>query len=75
MKETKPRILPRGRIALWTREQLDKLSTAELRALLANATNLNEVDVAAMCNAILSSRPNGHPRPRRRKAAATSASE
>ena len=71
MKETKPRILPRGRIALWTREQMDKLTTLELRALLANAERLNEPEVAALCNAILSARPRGHAPTRRRKAAGT----
>jgi hypothetical protein len=71
MKETKPRILPRGRIALWTREQLDKLTTLELRALLANAERLNEAEIAALCNEILSARPHGHAPARRRKAANT----
>jgi len=75
VKDNKPRILPRGRIALWTREQLDKLSTPELRALFANATQLDEAEVAARCHEILSSRPNGLARRPRRKAAATSDSE
>jgi hypothetical protein len=75
MKANPPRILPRGRVALWTREQLDKLTTLELRTLLANATRLNETDVAALCNEILSSRPNGHARTRRRKTATATVSE
>lgn len=50
-------VLPRGRVANWTREQLDKLSTDELRTLLANAQGLKESEVAALCNEILDSRP------------------
>lgn len=49
--------LPRGRVANWTREQLDKLSTDELRTLLANAQGLKETEVAALCNEILDTRP------------------
>ena len=47
------RILPRGRIAKWSKEQLDKLTTPEVRALMANAERLNEPEVAALCNDIL----------------------
>jgi hypothetical protein len=60
MKEN-VRILPRGRISQWSRERIDKLSTAELRALHANAQRLNETEVAALCSALLDARPNGHP--------------
>jgi len=61
MKESRTavRVTPRGRIAHWSREQLDKLSTLELRALLANAERLNETEVAALCTEILSARPRG----------------
>jgi hypothetical protein len=54
-------MLPRGRIAKWSKEQLAKLSTLELRALLANAERLHEQEVAALCNELLDSRPHGHP--------------
>ena len=47
------RVLPRGRISQWSREQLDKLSTPELRALLVNAERLKETEVAALCTEIL----------------------
>lgn len=50
-------VLPRGRVANWTREQLDKLSTDDLRALRANAENLKESEVAALCTDILEHRP------------------
>ena len=53
------RILPRGRVAKWSKEQMDKLSTPELRALLVNAERLNEPEVAALCNALLDARPRG----------------
>jgi hypothetical protein len=63
------RLLPRGRIAKWSKEQIDKLSTLELRALLDNAERLNEPEVAALCNEILDTRPRGRPQaPRNRKA-------
>jgi hypothetical protein len=58
------RVLPRGRIAKWSREQLDKLSTPELRALMANAERLNEPEVAALCSELLDARPRGHARVR-----------
>lgn len=53
------RILPRGRVAKWSKEQLDTLSTPELRALLVNAERLKEPEVAALCNALLDARPRG----------------
>ena len=67
-------ILPRGRVAQWSREQIDKLSTLELRALLANAERLHEPEVAAICNELLDGRPHGHP-PARRRARAAEARE
>jgi hypothetical protein len=66
MKEN-VRILPRGRISQWSRERIDKLSTAELRALLINAERLKETEVAALCNEILGARPRGHAPVRRDK--------
>jgi hypothetical protein len=54
------RILPRGRIAKWSKEQIAKLTTPELRALLANAERLKEPEVAALCNELLDARPRGH---------------
>lgn len=60
MKKIPPApILPRGRIAHWTREQLDKLSTIDLKALLANAERLQEDEVAQLCRVLLKARPRG----------------
>jgi hypothetical protein len=53
------RLLPRGRVAKWDQEKIDTLSTLELRQLLANAEQLNEPEVAALCNAALDARPRG----------------
>src|SRR2546425_13366512 len=53
-------ILPRGRVAKWSKEQIDKLTTLELRALLANAERLKETEVVALCNELLHARPRGH---------------
>lgn len=50
-------VLPRGRVATWSREQLEKLSTDELRSLLVNAQRRKETEVAALCSEILDSRP------------------
>lgn len=70
MRETRAeRILPRGRVAKWSKEQLDKLSTPELRVLMANAERLKETEVAALCNEILQGRPRGHAPVRRDKQA------
>ena len=70
MKDRGARILPRGRIAKWSKEQLDVLSTLELRVLLDNAQRLKETEVAAMCDAILDARPRGRaPAPRKKPAA------
>jgi hypothetical protein len=63
-------IVGRGRVAKWSREQLDKLTTPELRALLDNAERLNEAEVAALCSEILDGRPHGHTPARRKKRAA-----
>jgi hypothetical protein len=53
------RIAERGRVAKWSKEQLDRLSTPELRALLENAERLKEPEVAALCNELLDARPRG----------------
>jgi hypothetical protein len=49
----------RGRVASWSREQIDSLSTLEVRQLLVNAERLQETEVAAICNALLDERPRG----------------
>lgn len=59
------RILGRGRVAKWSKEQIDTLSTPELRALLENAERLKEAEVAALCNELLDARPRGRPPVRR----------
>jgi hypothetical protein len=56
LKPPKERVLPRGRVAKWNREQLDKLSTLELRALLANAERLNESEIATACQELIAGR-------------------
>lgn len=61
------RLLPRGRVAKWSKEQIDKLTTLELRALLANAERLKETEVVALCNELLHARPRGHAPVRRHK--------
>ncbi len=63
------RILPRGRIAKWSKEQIDTLSTPELRVLLDNAQRLKESEVAALCNELLDARPRGRAPVRRERQA------
>jgi hypothetical protein len=58
-------VLPRGRVANWTKEQLDKLSTADLQALRSNAEGLKETEVAALCTEILATRPGAKARARK----------
>ena len=57
MKKIPPApILPRGRIAHWSREQLEKLGKEELKALLGNAVRLQESEVADLCRLVLRAR-------------------
>jgi hypothetical protein len=58
-------LLQRGRVAKWTREKIDTLSTPELRQLRSNAERLNEPDVVALCSEVLAVRPRGEATPRR----------
>lgn len=53
------RLLPRGRVAKWTRDRLSGLSTPELEALVVNAERLKEPEVAALCKELLAGRPGG----------------
>ena len=57
MKKIPPApVLPRGRIAHWSRQQLEKLGKDELQALLANAVRLQEPEVADLCRLVLRAR-------------------
>src|SRR5207237_173136 len=68
MKDTRGApILPRGRVAKWSKEQIGKLTTLELRSLLANAERLKETEVVALCNELLDARPHGRGTVRRRR--------
>jgi hypothetical protein len=53
------RISRSARVAQWTREKIDSLSTAEVRQLRDNATRLHEAEIAALCEQVLGSRPRG----------------
>jgi hypothetical protein len=48
--------LQRPKVALWTRERIDLLTTIEVRQLHANALRLGEPEIAAICDTVLSSR-------------------
>ena len=60
-------VTERGRVAKWGKEQIDRLSTLEVRQLLANAERLQETEIAAICNALLDERPRGRPPVRKPK--------
>lgn len=67
--EPAPRVLTRGRVSSWSKEQVGALTTIELRQLLANAERLNEDGVVTVCRELLDARPRGHavvrrPRPK-----------
>ena len=49
----------RARVALWTREKIESLSTPEARQLRANALRLAETEIAALCDEVLGARPHG----------------
>lgn len=49
--------LNRPRVALWTQERIESLSTPEVRQLKANAERLAEPEIASLCSAVLAARP------------------
>jgi len=48
--------LQRPKVALWTRERIDSLTTIEVRQLHANALRLGEPEIAELCDVVLGSR-------------------
>ncbi len=57
--------LTRARVESWTREKIESLTTPEVRQLGANALQLAEPEIAALCDAVLDARPRGRPPVRR----------
>jgi hypothetical protein len=57
-----------AKVALWTRDRIETLTTLEVRQLQANAARLAETEIAAVCELVLDSRPHGHPPERKPKA-------
>ena len=60
--------LRRSKVALWTRDKIESLTTIEVRQLQANALRLAEPEIAAVCDLVLDARPHGHPPERKPKA-------
>ena len=58
-------VFQRARVALWTKEKIDSLSTIEVRQLRANAQRLDEADIATLCEQVLGERPRGLAAPRK----------
>lgn len=48
--------IQRPRVALWTRERIAELATYEVRQLHANATRLQESEIALLCDSVLAER-------------------
>ena len=48
-----------SRVALWTRERIDTLTTPEVKSLRDNATRLHEPEIAVICDQVLGTRPRG----------------
>jgi hypothetical protein len=53
------RLVRPGRTAVWTRDKIEGLSTAEVRQLRDNAERLSEAEIVAMCDEVLKARPKG----------------
>jgi hypothetical protein len=53
------RLVRPGRSAVWTKDRIEALSTAEIRQLRDNAERLSETDIVAMCDEIIKARPRG----------------
>ncbi|MGH8631668.1 MAG: hypothetical protein ACREU7_13020 [Burkholderiales bacterium] len=65
-------IFQRARVAMWTRDKINSLTTPDVRQLRVNAVRLAETEIAALCDEVLDARPRGHApaRKARRKGAA-----
>jgi hypothetical protein len=48
-----------GRSAVWTRDRIEALSTAEVRQLRENAERLSEAEIVGLCDEVLKTRPKG----------------
>ena len=53
------RLVRPGRSAVWTRDRIEALSTAEVRQLRDNAERLSEAEIVALCDEVLKARPKG----------------
>ncbi|HEU4353216.1 MAG TPA: hypothetical protein VFR66_15215 [Burkholderiales bacterium] len=53
------RLVRPGRAAVWTRDRIEALSTAEVRQLRDNAERLSEAEIVGLCDEILKARPKG----------------
>ena len=51
------RLVRPGRSAVWTRDRIEALSTAEVRQLRDNAERLSEAEIVGLCDEILKARP------------------
>ena len=54
------RLVRPGRTAVWTRDKIEGLSTAEVRQLRDNAERLSEAEIVAICEEVLKNRPKGN---------------
>lgn len=64
------RLVRPGRSALWTRDRIEGLSTAEVRQLRDNAERLSEAEIVGLCDDVLKARPKSGGAKIKRSAAA-----
>ena len=64
------RLVRPGRSAVWTRERIEGLSTAEVRQLRDNAARLSEAEIVGLCDEVLKARPKVAASKAKRSAAA-----
>ena len=53
------RLVRPGRSAVWTKDRIEALSTAEVRQLRDNAQRLSESEIVGLCDEVIKARPKG----------------
>lgn len=65
-KSAKPAVFTAARAHDWTPERIAKLSAQEIKQLRANAERLNEPELAALCDRMLTEQRRAQAAPRRK---------
>jgi hypothetical protein len=51
------RLVRPGRSAVWTKDRIEALTTAEVRQLRDNAERLSETEIVGLCDEVIKARP------------------